>query len=168
MKTRDRGADRAGPPGERSVSMPGNRLVTTKVAAERTGWAYSLFEVEVGAGGGEAPHIEHREDEYLYVIEGRFGLVVEGETSEAGPGTHVYVARGALHAYECVGDGMGKLLVVHTPGGSQEGFLAAGEPTTGSADRPGRNYQGFALLAAEHGIEICRTTQDVENTERSS
>ena len=109
MKTRDRGADRAGPPGERSVSMPGNRLVTTKVAAERTGWAYSLFEVEVGAGGGEAPHIEHREDEYLYVIEGRFGLVVEGETSEAGPGTHVYVARGALHAYECVGDGTGKL-----------------------------------------------------------
>ena len=158
MKTMDRGADRVGPAKEPSVWMPGDRLVTTKVAAERTGWAYSLFEVEVGTGGGEAPHIQHREDEYLYVIEGRFGFLVEGVVSEAGPGTHLYVPKGALHAYENAGDGTGRLLVVHTPGGSQESFLAAvGEPTTASADRTGRNHQGFALLAAEHGIEICET-----------
>jgi len=158
MKTRDRGADRAGPPGERSVSMPGNRLVTTKVAAERTGWAYSLFEVEVGTGGGEAPHVQHRENEWLYVLEGRFDFLVEDVASEAGPGTHLYVPRGALHAYENAGEGTGRLLVVHTPGGSQESFLAAaGEPTTGPADRPGQNHRGFALLAAEHGIEICET-----------
>jgi hypothetical protein len=51
------------------------------------------------------------------------------------------------------------VLVVHTPGGSQEGFLAAaGEPTTGPADRPGQNYRGFALLAAEHGIQIYETS----------
>jgi mannose-6-phosphate isomerase-like protein (cupin superfamily) len=48
------------------------------VAAERTGWAYSLFEVEVGTGGGEAPHVQHREDEWLYVLEGRFDFLVEG------------------------------------------------------------------------------------------
>ena len=146
MKTMDRGADRVGPAKEPSVWMPGDRLVTTKVAAERTGWAYSLFEVEVGTGGGEAPHIQHREDEYLYVIEGRFGFLVEGVVSEAGPGTR-------------------RLLVVHTPGGSQESFLAAvGEPTTASADRTGRNHQGFALLAAEHGIELCEATERAERS----
>jgi len=165
METMDLGADRVGPAEERSVRMPGGRLFTTKVAAERTGWAYSLFEVEVGTGGGEAPHVQHRENEWLYVLEGRFDFLVEDVASEAGPGTHLYVPRGALHAYENAGEGTGRLLVVHTPGGSQESFLAAaGEPTTGPADRPGQNHRGFALLAAEHGIEICETR---ESTERS-
>jgi mannose-6-phosphate isomerase-like protein (cupin superfamily) len=169
METKERGVGRAGPPEERSVRMPGNRVVTTRVAAERTGWAYSLFEVEVGAGGAEGPHVQHREDEWLYVLEGRFGLVVEGVASQAGPGTHVYVPKGALHAYENVGGRTGRLLVVHTPGGSQESFLAAaGELADGLADgpaaRPRRDGRGFAVIAAEHGIEICGAT---EKTERS-
>ena len=165
METMDLGADRVGPAEERSVRMPGGRLVTTRVAAERTGSAYSLFEVEVGRGGGEAPHIQHREDEWLYVLEGRFGFLVGGLASEAGPGTQLYVPRGALHAYENAGEGTGRLLVVHTPGGSQESFLAAaGEPVGGPADHPGHSHRGFALLAAEHGIEICETR---ESTERS-
>jgi len=138
--------------------MPGGRLVTTRVAAERTGWAYSLFEVGVEAGGAEGPHIQHREDEWLYVLDGRFGLAVEGVASEAGPGTHLYVPRGALHAYENVGDGTGRLLVVHTPGGSQESFLAA----AGGPRGPGRDPEGFAVLAAEHGIEICEAAQNTE------
>ncbi len=165
METMDLGADHVGPAEERSVRMPGGQLFTTKVTAERTGWAYSLFEVEVGRGGGEAPHIQHRGDEYIYVIEGRFGFLIEGVASEAGPGTHLYVPRGALHAYENAGEGAGRLLVVHTPGGSQESFLAAaGEPVVGPADHPGHSHRGFALLAAEHGIEICETR---ESTERS-
>ena len=165
METMDLGADRVGPAEERSVRMPGDRLFTTKVAAERTNWAYSLFEVEVGTGGGEAHHVQHREDEWLYVLEGRFDFLVEGVASEVGPGTHLYVPSGALHAYENAGEGTGRLLVVHTPGGSQESFLAAaGEPVVGPADRPGQNHRGFALLAAEHGIEICETR---ESTERS-
>jgi len=158
METMDLGADRVGPAEERSVRMPGGRLFTTKVAAERTGWAYSLFEVEVGTGGGEAPHVQHREDEWLYVLEGRFDFLVEDVASEARPGTHLYVPRGALHAYENAGEGTGRLLVVHTPGGSQESFLAAaGEPVVGPAGRPGQNRRGFAVLAAEYGIEICET-----------
>ena len=169
METKEGGAGRTGPPGERSVRLPGSRLVTTRVAAERTGWAYSLFEVEVGVGGAEGPHVQHREDECLYVLEGRFGLVVEGVTSQAGPGTHVYVPKGALHAYENVGGRTGRLLVVHTPGGSQESFLAAaGELADGLADgpaaRPRRDGRGFAVIAAEHGIEICGATVETERS----
>jgi mannose-6-phosphate isomerase-like protein (cupin superfamily) len=165
METMDLGADHVGPAEERSVRMPGGRLFTTKVTAERTGWAYSLFEVEVGTGGGEAPDVQHREDEWLYVLEGHFDFLVEEVASETGPGTHLYVPRDVLHAYENAGEGMGGLLVVHTPGGSQESFLAAaGEPTTGPADRPGQNHRGFALLAAEHGIEIYETSELAERS----
>ncbi len=70
-----------------------------------------------------------------------------------------------MHAYENAGEGTGRLLVVHTPGGSQESFLtAAGEPTTDPADRPGQNHRGFTLLAAEHGIEICEARQFTERS----
>ena len=167
METKERGADHVGPTEERSVSMPGKRLVTTRVAAERTGWAYSLFEVKVGKGGGEGPHIQHREDEYLYVLEGRFGFVVEDAATAAGPGFQLYVPKGSLHAYRNQGDGAGRLLVVHTPGGPQERFVeAAGEPAMGPTAAPGTrpSPERFALLAAEHGIEICEAT---EKTERS-
>ena len=150
METMDLGADRVGPAEERSVRMPGGRLVTTRVAAERTGWAYSLFEVEVGMGGGEAPHIQHRGDEYIYVIEGRFDFLVEGVASEAGPRTHLYVPRGALHAYENAGEGTGRLLVVHKPGGSQESFLV---PPVGRASVPenlrGLGHRGLTFLGEE-------------------
>ena len=171
METEHRGtehrtnANRVVPAQRGPVSMPGDRLVKTRVTAGRTGGAYSLFEVEVGPGGGEGPHVQHREDECLYVVEGRFAFAIEGAKTEAGPGEHLYVSRGALHAYENVGEAAGTLLAVHTPGGPQERFVAAaGGLATGPdpASRAGRD--GFGLLAAEHGIEICGAT---ENTERS-
>lgn len=158
METKECGADRVGPTEERSVWMPGGRLVTTMVAAEQTGGAYSLFEVEVGMGGGEGPHIQHREDECLYVIEGHFGFAIEDLETEAGPGAHLYVPKGSRHAYENTGDGAGRLLAVHTPGGAQESFVER------AGQVPGPGAEGFALLAAEHGIEICEAT---EKTERS-
>lgn len=176
METEHRGADSAGPSEARAVSMPMAtfvatpvatpvampvaRLVTTRVAAERTGWAYSLFEVEVEPDGGEGPHIQHREDEYLYVLEGRFSLLVEDDASEVGPGTHVYVPKGTLHAYQNAGGRTGRMLVVHTPGGPQESFVeAAGEPVTGAASSARTSPEGFGILAAEHGIEICGSKQ---------
>ena len=47
METKEIGADRAGPAEEYPARMPGGRLVKTRVAADQTGGAYSLFEVEV-------------------------------------------------------------------------------------------------------------------------
>ena len=160
MEMKEIGADRAGPAEEHPARMPGGRLVRIRVAADQTGGAYSLLEVEVVPGGGERPHIQHREDECLYVVEGRFAFAVEDSETEAGPGAHLYVPKGSQHAYKNTGSGPGRLLVVHTPGGAQESFLAA----AGASRGPGRDLEGFALLAAEHGIEICGTA---ENTERS-
>ena len=122
-------------------------LVTPKVSGSRTGGAYSLLEVEVGPGGGEGPHVQHREDECFYVLEGAFEFVVEDERIEAGPGSLVYVPRGALHAHRNAGEGPGRMLVIHTPGGPHERFLEeAGEVATDA----GR----LARVAAEHGIEV--------------
>jgi mannose-6-phosphate isomerase-like protein (cupin superfamily) len=148
------GPGRVGTSELRSVRMPGSRLVTIGVSADQTGGAYSLIEVEVRAGGGEGPHVQHREDECLYVLEGRFGFTVEGAEREVGPGKHLYVPKGHLHAYQNKGGSTGRLLAVFTPGGAHERFVER------VFEAPNSSPERFTLLGAEYGIEICGTPAD--------
>ena len=152
------GGVRVGPAEGRAVQMPRAQLVTRKVGSDRTGGAYSLFEVTVGPGGGEGPHVQHREDECLYVVEGRFGFVVEGEQIEAGPGSLVYVPKGSLHAFENAGETAGSLLSIQTPGGAYEGFVGeVGGPVTEEgfpqAEEP-PDLEGLAAAGARYGVEM--------------
>jgi hypothetical protein len=59
------------PPGEghRSLWVFGE-LVAYKTRSEQTGGAYSLFEIASPPGGGPPPHIQHREAESFYLLEG--------------------------------------------------------------------------------------------------
>ncbi len=155
----DLGADRIGPAERWSVRMPGGRLFTTKVTAERTGWAYSLFEVEVGVGGAEGPHVQHREDECFYVLQGEFQFLNGTVTLRAGAGSLLYIPKGTLHAHKNVGEGVGRLLVAQTPGGLYERFFEeVGKPVDGDGgslvfeEQP--DLGRIVAVAAEHGIEI--------------
>ena len=151
---------RIGPAEGRAVRMPGERLVTRKVGSDQTGGAYSLFEVTVGAGGSEGPHVQHREDECFYVLEGRFGFVVEGEQIEAGPGSLVYVPKGVLHAFENAGETTGRMLVSQTPGGAYERFIEevgppeAGEGVPPETEEPMDNVRRLAAVGALYGVEM--------------
>lgn len=161
MEVRDpsRSPVHVGPGEGKAVWMAGLQLVTRKVSSEQTGGAYSLFEVAVGPSGGEEPHIQHREDECFYVLEGRFEFVVEGTGIEAGPGLLVYVPKGALHAFRNAGKTTGRMLVSQTPGGAYEGFVEeVGEPAIGEATPPATeeppNVERLAAMGAEYGLEI--------------
>ncbi|CAN5258151.1 hypothetical protein BH24ACT19_BH24ACT19_03400 [soil metagenome] len=149
-------------PGEgRAVWMTGEEeLVTRKVSAEQTGGAYSLFEVEVGPGSGQAPHIQHREDECLYVLDGEFEFLDDdGGVERGGPGSVLYVPKGNLHRYGNMGETAGRLLLIHTPGGSHERFLEeAGEPATNGGASPVSEEpleaERIAAIGVEYGMEI--------------
>ena len=153
------GVVRVGPAEGRAARMPGARLVTLKVSGDRTGGAYSLFEVAVGPGGGEGSHVQHREDECFYVLEGRFGFVVEGEEIEAGIGSLVYVPKGTLHAFRNTGQTTGRILVGQTPGGAYEGFVGeVGEPATDGSTTPAKDDPPeagrLAAIGAQYGVEM--------------
>ncbi len=149
-------------PGEgRAVRMPGAQLVTTKVAAEQTGGAYSLFELEVEPGCSELPHIQHRDDECLYVLDGEFEFLDDdGSTTKVvGPGSVVYVPKGNLHRFRNTSETTGRLLVIHTPGSSHELFVEeAGEPETNGTAPPATeelpDTERLAAIGVEYGIEI--------------
>ena len=146
-------------PGEDRALWISCELVTCKVTSEQTGGAYSLFEIMSHPRGGVPPHIQHREDECFYVLEGEFQFLVEDRTMRVGVGSLVYIPRGNLHAYENVGDKPARMLVSQTPGGLHERFFEElGKPAEDpSAPPTTENRPGAAKITAtatKYGIEI--------------
>ena len=146
-------------PGEgRSLWVLGE-LAMYKTTSEQTGGAYSLFEIITPPGAGPPPHVQHREDESFYVLQGEFKFVVEDRTISAGVGSLIFVPKGTLHAHENVGEGVGRMLESQTPGGLCEHFFEevgkAVDDEAGPLDFEDQPDAGrIVKVAAEYGIEI--------------
>src|ERR687894_1835542 len=108
MKLKARSIAQGGQEGSRAVRTPWEETVIRKVSGGQTGGAYSLFEVEVAPGGGPPPHVHHREDECLYVLEGQFRVLHENRETGAGPGFLIYIPKGDLHSFENVTETTGR------------------------------------------------------------
>ncbi len=144
--------------GTSSLWMLGE-LLTYKVSSQRTGGAYSLFEVETLPGNGPPPHVQHREDECFYVLQGEFEFLNGAVALRVGAGSLLYISKGTLHAHKNVGEGVGRLLVTQTPGGLYEHFFEeVGKPVDrdgGPLDFEEQPDLGRIMaVASEHGIEI--------------
>ena len=144
--------------GRRSLWVMGE-MATCKITSDQTSGAYSLFEITTQPGDGPPPHVQHWEDEFFYVLEGEYEFLDEGRTIRAGVGSLIYVPRGHLHAHKNVGEGVGRMLVSQTPGGSHERFFEeVGKPVDGEAgsfvfeDQP--DVASIVAIAAKYGIEI--------------
>jgi quercetin dioxygenase-like cupin family protein len=146
--------------GTRSLWVFGE-LTTYKIPSHMTGGAYTLFEVISRPGSGPPPHVHHREDEAIYVLEGEYEFSIKGQTMKVEAGSLLYVPKGVLHAHENVGERSGRMLLTQTPGGLYEHFFEkAGGPADGDnveppafKERPGLEKR-IVEVAAEHGIEI--------------
>jgi quercetin dioxygenase-like cupin family protein len=143
------------PSGGRTVRVLGNRVTYKAVAAE-TGGAYSLFEAVLEPGCTIPPHYGRYEDQTLWIIEGTFALQLGDETLELGPGGYAFVPRGTVHALANAGRGPARLLLLVTPGGLCEKYLAElggarGVPhaLAGPAD-----VERAAAIAAKYGTEF--------------
>ena len=157
MEEKDRSVARVGP-GEGRLLWVLGELVTRKVASEQTGGAYSLFEVVSQPQDGPPPHIQHREDEAFYVLEGEYEFLVEGRTLRMPAGSLLYVPKGNLHAHKNVGEGTSRMLVSQTPGGLHERFFeelgGPAKDTLSPVSEEPPNVQRIGTIAAKYGIEI--------------
>lgn len=155
----EQGITHIGPGDGRSLRVLGE-LVTYKTTSERTGGAYSLFEVVSEPGDGPPPHVQHREDEAFYVIEGEYEFLNDdGHTVRVGTGSLVYVPKGNLHAHKNVGTTPGRMLVSQTPGGLHERFFEeigqeAQDKSKLTLSRGQLDAERIVAIAATYGIEI--------------
>lgn len=140
-----------------AVSVVGDiyRILAT---GDQTGGAYALTEARVLPGGGPPPHIQHREDEAFFVMEGEITFTVNGQAVVAGAGSFVQGPRGIPHAFKNLGSVPARMLILVTPPGFER-FLAEIAQPVASFDSPPvpvtpAEIQKLLEVAPKYGIEI--------------
>jgi quercetin dioxygenase-like cupin family protein len=105
--------------------------MTVMASAETTGGAFGMIDALVPSGFSPPLHVHSREDEPMYVIEGRVRYVVGERDFELGPGSFVFLPRGVPHSFVVEGDQAARMLVFFLPGGFERFHVEAGRPAEG-------------------------------------
>jgi quercetin dioxygenase-like cupin family protein len=106
-----------------------------------------ILENTFQARGGPARHLHYKQDEWFYVVQGKFVFEVGPEKFTLHPGDSLLAPRMVPHVWAYVDNGPGRILVAFTPAGSMEAFFR--EVTKADAMPP----QDPELWRA-HGMEL--------------
>ncbi len=99
----------------------GGTTIEVKTSAEDSGGAMTVL--EEGTPMLDTPlHVHSKEDELFYIVEGEHVVTRGDQEFRLGPGDAIFLPRGVPHAQKRVNPGVGRELVVLTPGGFEEFF----------------------------------------------
>lgn len=152
-----------GPDGGKAVDL-GSVGVRFMAWAEETGGGFSLVEHPIPPKTLVAPlHIQEREDEYSFVVEGRMGAKLGDDVVYAEVGDIAFKPRNQWHTFWNPDDAPCRILEIIAPGGFEHFFdemaaLMAGEfdpqELVGLGTRYGLSFQFETIpeLCAEHGL----------------
>ena len=84
-----------------------------------TDGSYFLVEATVPPGGGRPSHIQTREEEAFYILEGELTFYGDDREFTAGPGTYLNVPKGQEHRFKNNTDQTAKMLFFFTPAGME-------------------------------------------------
>jgi mannose-6-phosphate isomerase-like protein (cupin superfamily) len=131
---------------------------TILASKEDTGGTYSFIEAKVFPGGGPVPHIQTREHEGFYIIEGQLTFYVDGEIIEAKPGAFVNVPPNVLHSFKNETNETTKIIIVLSPAGMEHLFVEVGLESSNNSVKPppfsDAQKQKLSRLAVKYGMEI--------------
>ena len=138
-----------------AVSGDINTIIASK---EDTGGTYSLIEAKVFPGGGPAPHIQTREHEGFYVIDGQLTFKVDKKRIEAKPGTFVNVPPNVLHSFKNETNEVAKLIIILSPPGLEQLFVEVGLEVSDINIKPqpftNEQKQKLPSILSKYGMEI--------------
>lgn len=120
---------------------------------------YCLVEAMVPEGRGAPPNHHAGETEAFHVLEGEIAFEVEGRRFIAGPGDHVAIPDGAVHAFKGV-SARSRVLILNAPGLMHDAFFTGvGQPLPEGATEPlppagPPDVEALVALAASTGMTI--------------
>lgn len=114
-----------------------------------------IWQATIHAGCEPPLHIHHREDEWLYVVEGRITAFVDGRELELAAGDLGCLPRGVPHTY-AVDTGTARMLAVNSPGGFVGMFGDVERAIGGAMPAAPRPEDGAAMAPVfdAYGIEM--------------
>lgn len=124
--------------------------VNVLLTGEITGGQYTTYRCSVPPNVGPPPHRHEGFDEGFYVLEGIFEVLSDESVMTIGPGDSIFVPRGSVHTFRCVGPEVGVFLGTATPAGHEQFFY-----DTDELAKAGITSQEAAFeVCARNGIEI--------------
>src|SRR5271154_3840931 len=112
--------------GAREVWMPGGVRTEIHLGGEDTGGAFCLLVDHPPAGWSLPPHRHLGEAETIHILDGDFGVELDGRSSRLSAGQPLHAPRGVSHSGANVGEQTGRRLVLFSPAGMERFFLEAG------------------------------------------
>ena len=116
------------------------------------GGRFGLIEHPIIPRGLASPmHLHTREDEYSFILEGRWGFALGEDIVYGEPGDLVYKPRNVWHSFWNASDEPARLLEIVSPSGFEHYFVELSELfATHGAERPDL----FVELNAKYGLEM--------------
>lgn len=105
----------------------GPNLVTILTSAKETNGAFSLVKTFLRKGFDPPLHLHTREEESSYILEGEILYTIGEERFHAKTGDYVHLPRNVQHTFQLL-TGTAQTLLLITPGGFEEMFIACGRP----------------------------------------
>ena len=145
------------PPGEGERIWIVGDTMTLKATSASTAGRLALLENLTAPGGGPPPHVHTREDEFFFVLDGVFEILIGDVRHTVGPGGFAYVPRGTVHCFRNVADAPSRILVGFTPGGMEGFFRESGVPATDDGPAPAIDQAEIArsmAAAPRYGMQL--------------
>jgi quercetin dioxygenase-like cupin family protein len=120
-----------------------------KVSTRDSGGGLFIVEHTDVRKSGPPRHLHHDQEEWFYVVKGKYIVEVGGERFALGPGDSVLAPRKIPHAWAFVGEGTGKLIIAFQPAGKMEAFFTKIAPLM---DFPPR--EEMEKLFRDHGVQL--------------
>lgn len=121
---------------------------------QETDSQYFFVESMVPPGGGPPPHVQTREEEAFYILEGTITFYAEGKETHATPGTFLNVPKGVRHRFRNNTDKPARMIFMFSPAGIESMF----EEMAGRESDFAAHPQGvlFALneVGKNYGVEF--------------
>ncbi len=117
-----------------------------------TDGGYYLVEAIVPPEGGPPFHIQTREEEAFYILEGELSFYGDDGEVVAGPGTYLNIPKGAKHRFRNNSDETAKMLFFFTPAGIEGLFDEFGETADPAGDFSAV-IRSLNVLGEKYGVQ---------------
>ena len=141
--------------------MPNRKVKLVRPGDEKTTWRgagdeyrvlatgtdtagdYFIMEAVVPPGGGPPLHIQTREEEAFYVLEGEMVFRADGERIVAETGAYLNVPRDVPHHFKNESDTTARMLIFFAPAGIE-----------GMFEKMSADPDNYPVIANEYGVEF--------------
>jgi len=143
-------------PGDGTTYKLGRITLTFKTTAADNAGAYTLCEAVEPPDSGAGLHRHATYDETHIICEGHYECQLGDAMLVLGPGNMMFAPKGTPHSVKSIGPETGRELIISSPGGIFDAFIAEVASSMIESGTPSKPEPAidFRAIAAKYGIEF--------------